>query len=113
MLATLVVLPGSGHFMFRRWLRGTFWALTFCVAGVGVLVLIGLNFSRFLTVVTGPGEDLSALYPLFGRLFAALGVCAVIYVGAALDTALVVRSAEAKEVSLPGTPTEPTQTEGP
>lgn len=54
---SMLVYPGIGHFLFKRWMRGVSWAVVFSVVLFSVMAVMGVTLSQMSTQMMSPTGD--------------------------------------------------------
>jgi len=54
---SMLVYPGTGHFLFKRWVRGVSWAVVFSVVLFSVMAVMGVTLSQMSTQIMSPTGD--------------------------------------------------------
>jgi hypothetical protein len=105
-LSTLV-FPGTGHFLYKRWLRGIMWASVFGLIVLGMMAVLGTTLSQMGDAIMSPTGEVPIDVQKLG-LGALLGLGSFGVWGlAALDTWLVSRQVQrVQDAQLGLTPAE-------
>ena len=105
---SLLVFPGTGHFVFKRWIRGVVWMAVFGAILMSILGAAAPMMSKMTDSMMSPTGDVVFDYKVLGFI-AGMGAASFVVWGlAALDILWISRSAPVKApASVSESPAEP------
>ena len=103
---SLLVFPGTGHFLYKRWTRGVLWGGSFGLILLGVMMILGANVSKMMDGMMSASGDVAIDMTQLG-LGAGLGALSFVVWGlAGADTWWIARQEasrqEGTEATAPG-----------
>lgn len=88
---SLLVFPGAGHFLYKRWRRGLFWCAPFFLIIIRMLIILWVNVSKIMEGMMSTTGDVSIDMTQIG-LGAGLGLLSFVWWGlAGADTWWIAR----------------------
>lgn len=108
LVLSLVVYPGSGHLLLKRWLRALIWIAAFSLPMLPIVWFVGSNMSKYTDILMSPTGDVP---PIDMHQVGVSAACAFVsflaYLGAAADCWWLASRRPTAEVPVGLTPPAP------